>query len=149
MNPSEGAQIADFTKPKYKTMANTKIETKAEDFKRLLLKSERFAMKIHYSKQILNTLNIFTDEYSEAYVDQVILFLQMNLLTDKIIQKTEVKVPKNWFQHFKQQYLPKALIRIFPIKVKCIEVEFTRRYIYPFIDVPNSNHYIHDEIIIN
>lgn len=104
-----------------------------------------YEKKILFERLIFTSSKMFTghslstmkfDIIERDVIDALVFELKTEVMTEKLfnrIQKVTFKVPKSWWQHFKQVWFPKWVLRKFPVRFETHtkKVIFERYATYP------------------
>ena len=84
----------------------------------LILEKIKFGMNLPLDSEFINSGNI--ELYLTPYANQIIMNFRTRILGQrKEVEKSVVyEFPKNWFEHLKQDYAPKWILKRFPVKTE-------------------------------
>jgi UDP-N-acetylglucosamine:LPS N-acetylglucosamine transferase len=104
--------------------------------KETLLEAIKFKFNTIVGTHALNTIDV--ELYSKNYGEQIAIMFEIDVLGQHNIHEYEcaVKVPKNFWEHFKESYFPPWYNKKFPIKyeIKIGKVSIDHMILFPEIE---------------
>jgi hypothetical protein len=118
-------------------MSDYKSDT-APNFETYVLKKIKVAMSKRFGKTALHYLKVQVDDYAGDLADEVTLRFETELFGQQMLQTypIELLVPKNWWQHLKDDHFPEGWKRRWPVQYKSVfsDVTFDHRALLPKFD---------------
>lgn len=100
----------------------------------------KFIVSKRISKEMVNSMKIGALE--NLLANEFVFFLESKILGQRDRQSYEVgfDIPKNWWEHFKQDTLPQWYVNRYPIKTKRVTrtITFTHCKLFPDREVPKK-----------
>lgn len=87
-------------------------------------------------KKVINNSEIRVDDVAEVLFFKLQSYIE-GIEKEKIIVYR--KYPKNWVESLKERFLPKFLLKKFPIKYEEIDINVSRFIIYPHFEYENAS----------
>lgn len=100
----------------------------------------KFIMSKRISKEMISSMHIGALE--NLLANEFVFFLESKILGQRDRQSYEVgfDIPKNWWEHFKQDNLPQWYVNRYPVKTKRVTrtITFTHCKLFPDREVPKE-----------
>lgn len=93
------------------------------ELKQLVFEKVRMRYGAKMPAHIMRNMKVHTmfDYYSDNMLVEMELLLTGHKWTDVVRKPTTIKVPKTWFDAFRECYFPKFLTKRYPIKYRVFE----------------------------
>jgi len=108
-------------------------------------KSESFLLeKIRVAASMDSTYLDLKITKDANYIKDSLVYRMEGFIWGKTHEIDEISYPDGWFQGFKEAYIPKFILKIFPVKFKIHNVSF--RVLYPEYKFFQDSNLVHQQI---
>lgn len=117
------------------------FDSKEVKIKEFVLERMRFHIKNKMERLDFIGVQYNLDSYLEIVSDKMVAHLKVDILSET--QKTDIKIPSSFWQHFKMEWFPEFLLKKFPVQYKYLGTqEF--KILYPHLKTafPEEQQYV-------
>jgi len=103
-----------------------RMQQKTQQLKQITLEALKFKAQNNIGRYMVENMSIEINDVAISIANEFIYELETKILGQQNVQKYHIPfdIPKNWWEHFKQDIMPGWFKEKFPVKLKKVEKEF-------------------------